>query len=172
MYKCIYFKSFSCMAIISDKWWTGTIRCLSAFQMEFCPEVICLMKNNPIKRGLINDLSWGKNNEGETAHQTVAVIKITSKKFNDFGCVQAKAKTECSPWSVDCPHTCRGRYTLRSSHSQNFSPLRLHDFSAAQVQGPCCRAPANRSLRNLTPGELLDSTIMLMSLYLNYARPP
>lgn len=136
--------------------------------MEFCPEVICLMKNNPIKRGLINDLSWGKNNEGGTAHQTVAVIKITSKKLNDFGCVQAKARLP----SVDCPHPCRGRYTLRSSHSQNFSPLRLHDFSAAQVHGPCCRAPVNRSLRNLTPGELLDSTIMLMSLYLNYARPP
>lgn len=43
------------------------------------------MKNNPIKRGLINDLSWGKNNEGEAAHQTAAVIKITSEKFHDFG---------------------------------------------------------------------------------------
>lgn len=44
--------------------------------MEFCPDVVCLMKNNPIKPGVINDLSWSKIKSAKTAHKTVAVIKI------------------------------------------------------------------------------------------------
>lgn len=46
--------------------------------------------------------------------------------------------------------------------------VHLYGLSAAQVQKSCGRAAANH---NLTPDQLLDSTVMLICLYLNYTRP-